>query len=62
MNDCGLKSEISPISKSIMQFSGGDSGGNESDRGFFNRKRLWANSPIKGVTPDFDLSLSYQIS
>ena len=34
MNDCGLKSEISPISKSIMQFSGGDSGGNESDRGF----------------------------
>ena len=29
-----------------MQFSGGDSGGNESDRGFFNRKRLWANSPI----------------
>ena len=41
-----FKSEISPILKSIMQFSGGDSGGNESDRGFFNRKRLWANSPI----------------
>ena len=53
MNDCGLKSEISPISKSIMQFSGGDSGGNESDRGFFNRKRLWANSPIK---ENFDLN------
>ena len=55
MNDCGLKSEISPISKSIMQFSGGDSGGNESDRGFFIRKRLWANSPImENLTQIYD--------
>ena len=42
-----------------MQFNGGDSGGNESDRGFFNRKRLWANSPIiqNKIKCDSDIKL-----